>query len=268
MKNSPKSSILFSRFANALGRCGAAGVGSEEFVLGKDGPYELWYTPVEYVNSEAQLVLVGITPGMNQLHLAYETARASLQAGMSHEASLRSIKQAGSFGGNAMRPNLLKMLQHFRFNKLLGVDDVASLWGSNAHLIHSTSVVPHAAFRRGKMFAGSFQEVLGSSLLRSSFEQDFLSTLSSMRGDPYFVALGPCPLDALHWSVSRGLLKKHQVLGAFCHPSSSGGSMTRYYLREVQRSDLNARDPVLHRCDWLDDAYSRLADRLNILLSA
>ncbi|MDO9597456.1 MAG: hypothetical protein Q7J47_07030 [Azoarcus sp.] len=258
----------FASFANELVRRGEDAVGAADFVLDAEGLYELWYTPFEYVNKDARLVIVGITPGMNQLRLAYEAARNALQAGMEHDAVLRAIKMAGAFGGSSMRPNLLKMLRHFRFEQFLGVDDLSSLWGSNARLIHTTSVVPHAAFKRGKMFAGSFEEVLANPLLRATFEQDFVSTLPLLNGDAYFVALGPCPLDALRWCVAKNLLKEHQVLGALCHPSSSGGSMTRYYLREIERGALNPKDPVLHRCDWLDAAYNGMSSRIGTLLKA
>lgn len=171
---------------------------------------------------------------------------------------LREVKKVGAFGGPSMRPNLLKMLRHFRFEKLLGISDVESLWGSDADLLHSTSVVPHAAFKNGKMFAGSFDEVIKSPLLRECFRDCFLPSVEEMQSEALFVGLGPCPEAALEWCVQQGVVRRDQVLGSFCHPSNSGGSTTRYYLREVAKHELDANDPVHNRTGWLDRAYERM----------
>lgn len=248
----------FARFADALKRLGADGVGAQEFVLGGDRGYELQYIPFEHVNRQAKLVIVGITPGNTQLSLAYGRAQELLREGRPESEILVEIKKAGAFGGPSMKPNLLKMLRHFNFERLLQIDDVETLWGSNAQLLHSTSVVPHATFKAGKMFAGSFQEVLDSPLLAGCFKDCFVPSAREMPADALFVGLGPCPQAALEWCVKEGVLHRRQVLGAFCHPSSSGGSTTRYYLREVTRDEMDPKNPVLSRCAWLDEAYQQM----------
>lgn len=255
----------FEHFREKLLHYGKAGVISGEFDLGHDGVYRLQYIPFEHVNTEARLVIVGITPGPTQLELAYETAQRLLQAGMPTSKILLEVKRIGAFGGKAMRPNLLKMLRYFRFDHLLGIKDVASLWGENAHLLHSTSVVPHAAFKSGKMFAGTFTEVIESNLLRECFNDCFVSTVREINSEAYFVGLGPCPREALDWCVQKGCLRRDQVLGAFCHPSSQGGSKTRYFLRELRREDLNPADPTRFQTQWLDAAYKEMYESMTRL---
>jgi hypothetical protein len=44
--------------------------------------------------------------------------------------------------------------------------------------------------------------------------------------------------------------------------------MTRYYLREVARSDLDQKDPVRSRCDWLDAAYRGMKSGTEKLLAS
>src|SRR5438067_11994767 len=124
----------FDQFAPALKRLGSRGQHRAEFILGKEGPYELRYIPFEHVNRDARLVIVGITPGPNQIELAYDTAQSLLVSGAGKEQVLAAVKQTGSFGGPAMRPNLLRMLRHFPFNRLLDIKDVATLWSTDAHL--------------------------------------------------------------------------------------------------------------------------------------
>lgn len=257
---------LLPKFRSALARCGAAGVGKPEFELGRDGKYSLHYVPFEYVNKAAKLVIVGITPGPNQIQLAYAGAQRAIQAGLSDEEVMIASKKQGAFGSDTMRPNLLKMLRHFGFDSILGVNDISSLWGSNAHLLHSTSVVPHAAFvqmrAKGAIkdapFAGDFDEVLRCSLLRTCYEERFLPALRSINADALYVGLGRCPEQALATAVERGYLRKEQVLGAFSHPSTSGGSSVSYYLREKSIDDLSPKDPVRNRTDWLDAAYAAM----------
>lgn len=256
---------MFAKFAADLNRLGSAGVGSSEFCLGENGKYQLQYTPFEHVNRQAKLVIVGITPGNTQLDLAYAKAQGLLKANRPQDEILIEIKKAGAFGGSAMRPNLLKLLRHFRFEKLLGISDVETLWTTNANLLHSTSVVPHAAFKAGKMFSGSFQDVLNSPLLKQCFLDCFVPSAKEMRPDALFVGLGPCPQAALEWCVSNGILRRDQVMGSFCHPATTSGSATKFYLREVTVDSLKPKDPVRHRTEWLDQAYAQMLARTSIL---
>lgn len=73
-----------------------------------------------------------------------------------------------------------------------------------AHLLHATSVVHHAAFEKGKPFAGSFGEIQRVDVLRRSFERDFLPTLRRLRRDAYFFGLGPSPAAALSFAADKG----------------------------------------------------------------
>lgn len=69
----------------------------------------------DYTNPEAEVVIVGITPGNNQLISSREGK------------SLKEIKRENAFAGN-MRPNLIRMLDHVGVNRLLHIDSCCSLW--------------------------------------------------------------------------------------------------------------------------------------------
>lgn len=257
---------LLSQFENLIREDGSAAAQSPASIISKDDRFIVRYIPFEHVNEHARLVIVGITPGPNQLDLAYSEAQRLLCAGRPHGEVLGEVKRIAGFGGDTMRPNLLRMLRHFGFRDLLGISDEGELWGARTDLLHSTSVVPHATFRRdGRPFAGSFGEVQTSSTLRTSFEQDFVASLSKLRRDALFVGLGPTPLDALKWCAANGLLQKEQIVGAFAHPATTAGSQVAIYLRERWPEDLNPRDPVRHRSDWLISAYDEVAQSINRL---
>src|SRR4051794_3579892 len=161
--------------------------GCAPLTIASDGKCSLEYVPFEHVNAVARLVLVGITPGPIQRDQACEEAGRLLRQGLSDDVILRRTKKFAAFGGPTMRPNLERMIDGMGIMKLLGGGRAADLWGAKADLLHATSVVPHAAFVRGKPFAGSFDEILRVEVLRRSFEHDFLPTLRELRRDAFFI---------------------------------------------------------------------------------
>jgi hypothetical protein len=245
----------FDDFEPILRKSGSSAVRHPDTLLAKEPPYEIFYIPFEHVNRRARLVIVGITPGMNQLEMAYAETQRLLNLGKSNADVLEAVKALAAFGGEAMRPNLLRMLRHFNFAKMLGISDEADLWDGAAALLHSTSVVPHAAFKNGKMFSGNFDEIIKVGALRQRFEIDFVATLPEMADDALYIALGKTPYDALKHCVGLGVIKEDQLLGALAHPSRSGGSQVAVYLGEKTLDDLDPADPVRGRVEWLTGAY-------------
>lgn len=229
--------------------------------------YRVQYIPFEYVNPAAKLVVVGITPGNTQVAGTYETLRRMAASGEPKVSVLRAIKRENSFGGKSMQPNLLKMLRHFEFEKLLGIEDVAELWGKSHHLFQATSVVPNAAFKWAKKkgvegwqpFAGSFADVQRVPMLRNEFESVFLKSVQTMNSGALYLGLGPTPHEALQYCVDKSLIRPEQFLGSFPHPSSSGGSQVDYFLRVKPRVEIKPTNPTFHILDRLDAAYNRMS---------
>ena len=248
----------FDDFEPIIRKGGASAVRHPDTLLARESTYEVFYIPFEHVNRRARLVIVGITPGMNQLEMAYAEAQRLLHLGINHAEILEAVKTLAAFGGEAMRPNLLRMLRHFNFAKMLEISDEANLWDGASALLHSTSVVPHAAFKNGKMFSGSFDEIIKVRALRERFENDFVPTLSELADDALYVALGKTPYDALKHCVGLAVIRENQLLGALAHPSRSGGSQVAVYLGEKTLADLDPADPVRGRVEWLTGAYARM----------
>jgi hypothetical protein len=246
----------FDNFEPILRQCGASAVRHPDTLIAKESQYEVFYIPFEHINRNARLVIVGITPGTTQLEMAYTEAQRLLALGVGQEDILATVKAHAAFGGEAMRPNLLRMLRHFDFARLFGIKDEADLWDGAAALLHSTSVIPHAAFKKGRMFSGSFDEVINARPLRESFENDFVASLSELTGDALYVGLGKTPYEALKHCVRLGVIKPSQLLGALAHPSRSGGSQVAVYLGEKSSADLDTFDPVRRRVEWLTSAYA------------
>lgn len=110
----------------------------DSLLLAQEGDLSVYYSPFDYINKEARIVIVGITPGEQQSKNAFEAAQAALQAGKNDSEILKIAKETGSFSG-PMRKNLVDMLNYFQLNKVLHIENCESLFGVNKNLVHYTS---------------------------------------------------------------------------------------------------------------------------------
>src|SRR5450755_4828943 len=62
-------------------RLTAETVTQSDLLVHRDGPVEVYYTPFDWVNTGARVVLVGICPGLHQMLLAVREARRVLLGG-------------------------------------------------------------------------------------------------------------------------------------------------------------------------------------------
>lgn len=253
---------LFERFKTAL----RSSRPQSDFVLGTERGFTVYYVPFEYVNSDARLVLVGITPGPDQLKCAHATARRLLSGPTADDVILREIKRSCAFDG--MRPRINEMLDHFGIPSCIGAISASSLWEADFRYFHTTSVVPNATFRSGDYFNGPFSDVLKVGLLRRQFEDVFIPSIKGMSGQAVYVGMGPVADEALKTCVSRGVLRQQQVLGYFPHASGTSGSQFAYFMRRKRLADLKPKDPVRHRVRDLDAAYERMLGNVKALCGA
>ena len=257
---------FLARYRSVLREKGGAAVCTVPTVLERDEKYTLYYTPFEKVNDQAQLVLVGITPGRNQLSYAYTMAGRLIREGCPDDEVLQRVKEATTFSGSTLKYNLYHVIKTYRINQLIGVPDPAYLWREAAHLLHATSVVPHAAFSGEKNFAGGFTLVRKSPVLWRSFMRDFVSSLSSLPSNARFLALGPNPQEALEWCVENEHLAPEQILGSVPHPSPAGGSRTRVFVGDKRIDEIAEDDPVRREVTKLQGQARQLQATVSTLL--
>ena len=48
---------------------------SKTFLLSKDGNIEIYYAPFDYINPKAKIVIVGITPGLQQMIQSFQAIK-------------------------------------------------------------------------------------------------------------------------------------------------------------------------------------------------
>src|SRR5699024_6157555 len=81
---------------------------TDSFLLEKsdDQNISIYYSPVEYINEKAIVLIVGITPGFGQMKKAYDAVRKN--SGIyGDEEILHKAKMASSYEG-PMRKNLIQ----------------------------------------------------------------------------------------------------------------------------------------------------------------
>ncbi len=72
---------------------------NDQFLLEKDEKkkLEIYYAPFEYVNDNAKVVIVGITPGLHQMKKSYSTVLNVMDQQLSDEEVLHEEKKNSSF---------------------------------------------------------------------------------------------------------------------------------------------------------------------------
>jgi hypothetical protein len=70
-----------------------------QFLLGTEHQLSVYYAPFDAVNPLARIAVVGITPGGQQMEIAFRVARRELLNGSSADDASRYAKMAASFAG-------------------------------------------------------------------------------------------------------------------------------------------------------------------------
>lgn len=247
---------LFDRFRQSIAKGGE----KQEFLLGQEGDHSVFYIPFEDVNLQAQVVLVGITPGPKQMTAAYRVARRLLHSRVGDEEILKRTKQECAFDG--MRAKINEMLDHFGVAQCVGAPAAETLWEENYALFDATSVVPNAAFKGEAYFNGPFEAVLSNPLLRREFEDRFVPSLEATSGRAKYIGMGPVVDQGLSWCANAGVIGHEQILGYLPHASGASGSQFKYFMRRKRLEDLKPNDPVRHRAISLDAAYTRMKENV------
>ncbi len=78
---------------------------SANFLIKKDNNIRIYYAPFDYINRKAKIMIVGITPGFQQMQQSFQAIKLG--------KSLKEVKDLSSFKGS-MRTNLIKYLDKLK----------------------------------------------------------------------------------------------------------------------------------------------------------
>lgn len=193
---------------------------------------QIYYTPFDGpTNTAAKVMLVGITPGRHQLHLALRAARAALHEGCSYDEAIQRADQTASFAGS-MRTNAVTMMDNIGLADALGIATCASLFGEHANLCDSTSAICHAVFVNGSNYTGTN---LAKIPIFSSFAVQVLGGELEAAAEALIIPFGDAATQAVRLSVAAGRVAEQRCLLGFPHPSGANGHRRRLFAREHER---------------------------------
>lgn len=186
--------------------------------LGSEGKLRVMYSPFEYVNPDAKVVLVGITPGLQQANNALVAARDAVRSGISSAAALRIAKATASFSG-PMRSNLIRCLDAIGLQDRLQIASCQALFGEHAGVVNYTSVLRFPVFFDGVNYNRQIP-IRRSPYLQRWVSSEFAQEVITLR-DALWIPLGEQPADVLGEFVRGGQLRASQVLSGVPHPSGA-----------------------------------------------
>jgi hypothetical protein len=246
---------LFSRFASLMAKSSVAEIQHDptlagRLVLARDGALSVTYSPFDYINPKAKVVLVGITPGRQQAVVALTEARRQLLMGRDHAAAAKAAKETASFSGS-MRGSLVAMLDHVGLAEKLGLSSCVQLFGDRSDLVHYTSALRYPVFVDGKNYSGQ-PAMTVHPLLRQQAETILAEEVQAV-ANAVWIPLGPAPATGLNWLAAQGLIERGRILDGLPHPSGANGERIAYFLGRKPAATLSSKtNPAL-----LDAARSR-----------
>lgn len=201
---------------------------SGKLIFAKEGKLQVNYAPFDYVNSEAKIALVGITPGRQQATNALLALNAALNEGDDLATAAKKAKEFGSFSG-PMRKNLIASLDSIGLARKLGIASTAELWGSRTDIVHFTSGVMYPTYVLGsgepKNWNGhprTAKSVLLSKITRERLGEEIRKLAAN---GAIIVALGDKAFEAVECSGSSNMCKVTQIP----HPSPANNERIAYF---------------------------------------
>lgn len=183
-----------------------------------------FYAPFEYLNTEAKLILVGITPGGTQMNRALNAARSAIAAGKPIADAIRDVKREGSFSG-AMRPNIVNTLNRLGYQHKLGLACASKLWSTHDHLVHFCSLLKFPVFVGDKDYNGNPKAHKNDDLKRM-LNEHFVNDMAALPRDAMLIPLGDTVLDVVVWLKEQNLIPQDimKFEGQFVAPPHPSGA--------------------------------------------
>ena len=182
---------------------------NNKFLINKEGNIKIYYAPFDYVNSKAKIMIVGITPGLQQMLQSFQV--------INDGKSLKEVKDLSSFKGS-MRTTLIKYMDALRVNKKLKIKSCESLFDLHSKYLHTTSLVKYPVFDKGRNYSGS--NILKKELLLNFIEKNFLKELK-IHQNSIIIPLGNTVSSTIRYLNEKYNLKLSCFLEGFPHPSGA-----------------------------------------------
>ncbi|MFC4403841.1 hypothetical protein [Gracilibacillus xinjiangensis] len=199
------------------------------FLIEKENNLEMYYSPHnDYINENAVIVIVGITPGWTQTKKAFETfVSLHKKRELPIHTILKETKKAASFSGS-MRSNLIHMLDECHLHSALGIPSCSYLFEEKRSILHTTSLVKYPVFYKGKNYTGHQPKIANSDLLSRYSYHSFAEEIHSLPSTSLLIPLGKRVDAVINELKQKGKITQNCLKG-FPHPSGANGHRIREF---------------------------------------
>lgn len=195
---------------------------------------DIAYAPFDHVNTSADIVIVGVTPGKQQMREAIDEARRAIKLGLSEAEVLARAKVLASFVGS-MRINLVKLMDAVGLNHLLRIASTASLWGGDSHRAHFTSALRYPTFVDGENYSRS-PDLNGVPFL-SDRSAKWLKEELSLFPSAVIVPMGDMVSEVLARVGREMAISKDRILAGMPHASGANNGPISKFLGAAGEED-------------------------------
>jgi hypothetical protein len=199
----------FLKQIRSLKKINKSNITNNKFLVKKEGNVKVYYAPFDYINPKAKIMIVGITPGFQQMLQSFQVINAG--------KSLKEVKDLSSFKGS-MRTTLIKYLDELKVNKKLKIKSCESLFNKNSRYLHTTSLVKYPVFNKGKNYSGA--NILKKKILMEFIEKNFLKEIKTLN-KAIIIPLGNTVSSTIEYFNNKYDLKLKCFLKGFPHPSGA-----------------------------------------------
>ena len=199
--------LKFLNQIKSLKKINKSTVTNKNFLIKREDNIEIYYAPFDYINPKAKIMIVGITPGLQQMLQSFEAVNEG--------RSLKEVKDLSSFKGS-MRTTLIKYLDALNINKKLKIKSCESLFNINSKYLHSTSLIKYPVFDKGRNYSGS--GLLKKKILLDFLEEHFVKELKKL-DKTIIVPLGNTVSSTIDYLNNEFKLNLKCFLKGFPHPS-------------------------------------------------
>ncbi|KAA0546090.1 hypothetical protein FZW96_17400 [Bacillus sp. BGMRC 2118] len=202
-----------------------------DFLMKENNKLKMYYSPHnEYVNVEAKVVIVGITPGWFQMEKAVRLSKTYIENEMPIQEILRLVKRECRFAG-MMRKNLIEMLEELGLHQYLKIERAADLFEQADESLHTISLLKYPVFLGEQNYTGHQPPILQ---FKEEIDQTVQTDVVSLDG-PLIIPLGRAVETVLNLYIKEEIISKEQCLLGFPHPSGANGHRHRQYEQEKER---------------------------------
>lgn len=203
----PAPDSRLSEFRDLIEQLGPSAYKHAALCLEREGRFSRYYAPLEHINEDTKLAIVGTTPVYSESFHAFKVAQEMIEFDYPNYGVL-------SLSLNTYNDRRLTCILDFLgIPPLLGLNEAEDLWVSET-LVQKLWLCAYPTFKGRKIFAGAFEEIQSTPFLQRSFEEDFLPRIAVLGDDILYLARTRAALQALDWCTENGFLFKDQVLGA------------------------------------------------------